>query len=505
VREPAPTASSSPIDSNPVSQNGIVGRFEGADKSLRGRIAIATIRYPKTHECQQHNSAMDLRENGFRFLQDRFAPIKTRALFGPQQQGAMAVKNPSIYLKMKVLGAIDIAPGRTRDQRVRSVAEMTFLDEEGNQYRFTWRTIQTWYYRYKNYGITGMDASPRADKGKPRKITPEEVLEAINQALPHFRQKEPDKNKNHTWPPNKTAIYRFCIEKGLLQANQIARNTFSRMVEKYELLKPDPSESNKRRLAFSMQYANQLWQADTMFGPHIGGKQTKLIAFIDDASRVLCHGEFFLDENTDTMIRALRSAFYKRGLPEQLLVDNGSIYCSQEITLICARVGCILRHTAVRDASAKGKIERFFRRVRDQFLIRNLDLSSLQSLNRQFTDWVEQDYNATIHSTLGMKPIDRFGVDLSRIRFLSPSQDTDELFYVEDTRTVKKDNTFSFQGDRYESPIDMRGREIVVRYERHRKGLPIVYDNGRRLGQARLLDAVANGLARRSDSYSHNS
>lgn len=50
------------------------------------------------------------------------------------------------------------------------------------------------------------------------------------------------------------------------------------------------------------------------------------------------------------MIRALRAAFYKRGLPEQLLVDNGSIYCSQEITLIRARLGCILRHTMVRDA-----------------------------------------------------------------------------------------------------------------------------------------------------------
>ena len=50
------------------------------------------------------------------------------------------------------------------------------------------------------------------------------------------------------------------------------------------------------------------------------------------------------------MIRAPRSAFYKRGLPEQLLVDNGSIYCSQEMTLTCARVGCILRHTMVRDA-----------------------------------------------------------------------------------------------------------------------------------------------------------
>lgn len=405
------------------------------------------------------------------------------------------MKRPSIYLKMKVLGAIDVAPGRTRDERVRNVAEMIFLDEKGNQCQFTWRTIQTWYYRYKNHGVTSMETSPRADKGKPRKVTPEEVLEAINQALPHFRKQ----NKEDAAKRNKTAIYRFCIEKGLLHASQIAVNTFRRMVNQYEMLKDDPGE-NRRRLAFSMQYANQLWQADTMFGPHIGGKQTKLIAFIDDASRVLCHGEFFFDENSDAMIRALRSAFYKRGLPEQLLVDNGSIYCSQEITLICARVGCILRHTAVRDAAAKGKIERFFRRVRDQFLIRNLDLSSLEQLNKQFTHWVEQDYNATVHSTLGMKPIDRFGIDLSRIRFLSPSQDTDELFYAEATRTVKKDNTFSFQGDRYETPIDLRSKQITVRYERHRKGAVIIYDNGRRLGQARLLDAVANGLARRNTS-----
>ena len=432
---------------------------------------------------------MDLLWDSLRFLRSRFVPTSEH-----KHNGTLAVKNPSIYLKMKVLGAIDVAPGKTRDERVRNVAEMTFLDEEANQYRFTWRTIQTWYYRYKNHGVTAMDTSSRADKGIPRKVTPEEVLEAINQALPHFRQKS-----NGHATPNKTAIYRFCIEKGLLHASQIARTTFGRMVEKYELLKADPNENNKRRLAFSMQYANQLWQADTMFGPQVGGRQTKLIAFIDDASRVLCHGEFFLDENADSMIRALRSAFYKRGLPEQLLVDNGSIYCCQEITLICARVGCILRHTAVRDAAAKGKIERFFRRVRDQFLIRSLDLSSIQGLNRQFTDWVEQDYNATLHSTLGMKPIDRFGVDLSRIRFLSPSQDTDELFYAEATRSVKKDNTFSFHGDRYETPIDLRGKQIIVRYERHRKGVVIVYDKERRLGQARLLDAVANGLARRRE------
>jgi len=398
------------------------------------------------------------------------------------------MKRPSIYVKMKVLGAIDIAEGNTRDARIKNVADMTFTDEEGKPHRFTWRTIQTWYYRYKNHGITSMENQPRSDKGRTRKVTPEEVLEAINTALPHFRK----------GVPNKTALYRFCIEKGLLRADQIARNSFSRMVNRYEMLKEDASE-NKSRLAFSMEYANQLWQADTMFGPHVKGRQTKLIAFIDDASRVLCHGEFFYEENVDSMVTAIRSAFYKRGLPEQLLVDNGSIYCCQEITLICARVGCILRHTAVRDAAAKGKIERFFRRVRDQFLIRNLDLSSIENLNKQFSQWVEGDYNATVHSTLGMKPIDRFGVDLSRIRFLSPGEDNDELFYAESERHVKKDNTFSFSGRRYETPVDLRGRKIILRHERHRDGAVIVYQGDRRIGKARLLNAVANGLARRTE------
>jgi len=124
----------------------------------------------------------------------------------------------------------------------------------------------------------------------------------------------------------------------------------------------------------------------------------------------------------------------------------------------------------------------------------------LSTLNKQFTHWVEHEYNAVEHSTLGMKPIDRFGVDLSRIRFLSPSEDSDELFYAEAVRTVKKDNTFSFRGDRYETPVDLRGKKIELRYERHRQGAVIVYDKGRRLGQARLLDAVANWLARRKES-----
>ena len=408
------------------------------------------------------------------------------------------MKQPSVYLKMRVLGAVDTVEGRTRHERIHHVAALTFLDEEGHPRQFTWRTIQTWFYRYKNHGITGMTPRCRSDKGHTRKVTPEELLEALNAARPHF----------HSQRTNKRAFYRFCIEKGLLHPDRIAQTTFYRFLREYDLLAP-PVDDNKKRLAFSMKYANQLWQADTMFGPYAdtglssGRKQTRLIAFIDDASRVLCHGEFFFEENVDTLVKALRAAFYKRGLPEQLLVDNGSIYSGQEITLICARVGCLLRHTAVRDAAAKGKIERFFRRVRDQFLVRTLDLSSLEALNRQFNHWVENDYNATPHDALGMKPIDRFGIDLARVRFLAPSENNDELFYAEATRKVKKDNTFSFAGRRYETPVDLRDREIQLRYDRHRsdRGMSavIIYHQGQRQGAARLLDAVANGLRRRKE------
>jgi putative transposase len=408
------------------------------------------------------------------------------------------MKQPSVYLKMRVLGAIDTAPGRTRHERVHQVAAMTFLDEEGNPRQFTWRTIQTWFYRYKNHGITGMTNRSRSDKGLARKVTPEELLEAINAARPHF----------HTRRTNKRAIYRFCIQNALLQPERIAQTTFYRFIRDYQLLAPQAEENNRQRLAFSMKFANQLWQADTMFGPYLdsgsgGRKQAKLIAFIDDASRVLCHGEFFFDENIDTLVQAIRAALYKRGVPEQLLVDNGSIYSCQEITLICARVGCILRHTAVRDAAAKGKIERFFRRVRDQFLVRQLDRASLETLNRQFSLWAESDYNAVPHDAIAMKPIDRFGIDLARIRFLAPSEHNDELFYAEATRKVKKDNTFSFASRRYETPVDLRDREIQLRYDRRRSDTAmspiVIYHKGQRMGVARRLDAVANGLLRRKE------
>jgi len=403
------------------------------------------------------------------------------------------MRNPSAYLKMRVMGALDYADGKSIRDRIKKASEMKFEDEEGNLRQFTWRTISTWLYRFKKYGVTGVQKNPRIDKGKSRKISPEELLEAISQVRPHFHGKK-------RYP--KMALFRKCVENQILDKSRVSQTSFYRMIREYGLLDDTGDEKDKRRLAFSMQFANQLWQGDTMFGPWTTGpegkmEQAKLIAFIDDASRVICHGQFFFQENVDMLVSALRNAFYKRGIPEAIYVDNGSIYTCQEISLICARVGCILRHAPVRDGAAKGKIERFFRTVRDQFLVRKLDLSSLDALNKQFTDWVEEEYNCSIHSGIGMKPVDRFALDLKKIRFLSPDEVSDELFFAEDSRKVKKDNTFSFNNVRYESPVDLRDKEIMIRFDRNRKNRVVIYYKSQRMGEAKKLDLIQNGMIRR--------
>ncbi len=165
------------------------------------------------------------------------------------------MKRPTSYLKMRILGAIDNADGKTIKERIQNTAKMSFIDEEGNKRSFTWRTISTWYYRYKGYGITGVTKKDRSDKGKPRKISPEELLEAINQVLPTLRE------NRYT----KFDVYRTAIEKGILFKEQISQTSYYRFVRDYDLLN-DTVEDNKKRLAFAMEHANDLWQADTMFG-----------------------------------------------------------------------------------------------------------------------------------------------------------------------------------------------------------------------------------------------
>lgn len=403
-------------------------------------------------------------------------------------------KKPPLELRLRVLSAIDYAPGNSIVARIKSVSHRTFTDEQtGRDYQFTWRTISTWLYRFKKRGITTLDNKTRADKNTYRKIQINELAEAINEIIPSF-----SKNKVGTIP--KLTIYRKLLQKNYFQRSQLSQTSFYRMVRENDLL--DFEQTKKLRHSFAMQYANELWQADTMYGPSIkqaDGKwrKTFLIAFIDDASRVITHGAFFYRDNTENMIDAFRTALFKRGKPERLYFDNGSNYTSKEILQACIRLDIHLSHAPVRDGAAKGKIERFFRGFRDRFLVQYLEFKSLDELNDKTHYWIENDYNSKRHSGIQMVPLDRFNLDHDRIKFLTDDEYTEEVFFIEETRKVSKTNIFSINSQKYECPVDLREKKIQVRYDRTRRNRFVVYFSDKRMGDASLLNLHFNANKRK--------
>lgn len=404
-------------------------------------------------------------------------------------------KKPPIELRLRVLSAIDYAPGNSIQARIKHIAEQTFFDQNsGMSYQFTWRTISTWLYRFKKDGITSIENKVRADKHCYRKVQVNELAEAINEILPTLSH-----NKTGVIP--KSVLYRQLMAKNLFQRSQLSQTSFYRMVRENKLLEGE--NRLKLRRSFAMQYANEMWQADTMYGPTIkqadgSWKKTFLIAFIDDASRVITHGEFFYRDNTKNMIEAFRTALFKRGQPERLYFDNGSNYTSKEILQACIRLDIKLSHAPIHDGAAKGKIERFFRGFRDRFLTLHTQFSSLDDLNSKTQEWIENEYNNRHHSGIQMIPVDRFNLDHNRIKFLTDDEYTEEVFFVEVERKVSKTNVFSINSQRFECPVDLRLKAINVRFHCSKNNRFIVYFDGHRMGNATPLNEHFNANQRKS-------
>ena len=104
--------------------------------------------------------------------------------------------------------------------------------------------------------------------------------------------------------------------------------------------------------------------------PGAGGARAYLIAFLDDATRVVPYCAFALSENTQAFLPVFKQALMRRGIPQRLYVDNGANYRSQHLALVCAKLGVALIHARPYQPQGKGKMERWFRTVRAQLLSR---------------------------------------------------------------------------------------------------------------------------------------
>jgi putative transposase len=231
-------------------------------------------------------------------------------------------------------------------------------------------------------------------------------------------------------------------------------------------------------------------------------RKVYLVSLIDDASRLIAHSAFCLGETALDIEGVLKQAVLKRGLPRKLVVDNGSAYRTHTLQGICARLGVHLIHCRPYAPEGKGKLERWHRTFRDQFLS-ELDerrIADLDDLNARLWAWVEQIYHRTPHEGLaGQTPLARYQQDLPNIRSLGQrAAHLDTIFYHRLSRFVRKDGTVSYQGSRFEVPYELAGKTIRLVVDPHaHRVIGVEDEEGNTLGAATPLDAEANLHRRR--------
>ncbi len=214
------------------------------------------------------------------------------------------------------------------------------------------KTLAKWLSDYRHGGLDALKPGYRSDRGQSRKISSDLIEKIVEkkQQLPRA---------------NNRIIYEELVKDGVILPNLLSQSTYYRFLaanpEEMKLAGDDQEAPELKR--FSHQYINELWQADLMYGQYIKvGKtkqQTYLIAFIDDASRYVTYSMFSFSQNFLAMRQVLKEAVVRRGIPKLLYTDNGKIYRSDQLAIVCAGLGCSLIHAKPFTPTSKGYVKTF--------------------------------------------------------------------------------------------------------------------------------------------------
>lgn len=359
--------------------------------------------------------------------------------------------------------------------------------------RLSEKTIEAWYYAWCRGGIEALEPKARSDRGQS-KIAPE-VQEAILAA----KRENPRRSID--------VICRLLQSRGTVATGELKRSAVHRLLQAHGLSRPSsaPSEPEEHR-AYVAEHAGDIWYGDVMHGPRVpmDGRLRKayLVSLMDDASRLIAHSAFRPGETALDIEAVLKQAVLKRGLPVKLVIDNGPGYRAKTLQGICARLGIHLVYCRPYHPEGKGKLERWHRTFRNQFLS-ELDatrIRDLSDLNARLWAWLETVYHRTAHGGLdGQTPLARYQQDLAHIRTLGAmATRLDALFHHRVTRLVRNDGTVSYLDQRFEVPYELSGQSVRLVVDPHtRQVIGVEDDNGESLGAATPLDALANVHRRR--------
>ena len=383
-------------------------------------------------------------------------------------------------------------PDRGEQERMlRDKCERQWDIPHSDRTRLTRSTILRWIKTYKesNGKLEALYPSSRSDRGVSRGMDEETAL-----ALIGLRKEMP----KATVP-----VLIETMEKRRLVSPGVNLNlsTVYRLLHRHNLMNLKEGKPVDRR-KFEVELPNDLWQSDVLHGPMVDvdgkNRKTYLIAFIDDHSRLVPHGQFYLNERLDSFLDALEQALLKRGLPRKLYLDNGAAFRSKHLAHVAASLGIALIHARPYKPQGKGKIERFNRTVRMQFLPAFRG-KYLGELNEAFDLWLNEIYHQRKHGSTGQSPFERFTAHMECLR--AAPKDLKDYFRQPAWRRVAKDRTVILNGKLYEAPVDLITKQILLLFHRDRPEQVEAFYDQQSYGFLKVLDLNVNARVRR-DKYS---
>ena len=370
-----------------------------------------------------------------------------------------------------------------RQRILNQKAERTYQIPGSPRTRIGRSTILSWICDYKKAGfrLEGLFPKVRKDKGTYRKLDT-----TLRMAIKELKTE----NLHYTVP---VMITKLKHNKILAHDEKINKSSLYRFLKRENLHEVTAQPTDKRK--FEASCPNEIWQCDVMHGPLLKmpeGPQRKayLCAIMDDHSRLIVHAQFYLTETVVSLKDCLRQAILRRGIPSKFYVDNGACYRALHIEQILAGIGVALTHSRPYKPEGRGKIERWFRYVRQDFIPLYADKPLLLSeINERLESWVDR-YNNTPHSGIKMSPYERFRQNLACIR--PAPQNLMDYFRQIEFRRVRKDRTVQLGGRFFEVPVGLIDKKIELRFhEENGDDVEIFFEN-RSHGKAVLLDVHVN-------------
>ena len=365
------------------------------------------------------------------------------------------------------------------------------MPPDGKLVELSPRTIESWYYAYRQGGFEALCPGTRSDCGRSRAIVPE-IAELILRA----KREKPRRSIRR--------IIRMLERARRVKRGELSRSSVHRLLQLAGVsTRPLRGPSAERR-SFIAEQAGDLWVGDALHGPLVVApdgriRKSYLLSQIDDATRYIVHSYFALSEGSEAQEHGLKQAILKYGLPRAYYVDRGSAYVARSLRFICAELGTHLLHAGVQDAEAKGVIERWHRTWRDEVGDELPDTPlPLAELNAKHWAWLGAEYHAREHSTTGRVPREHLIAEVDQIRPVPRGMDLDEVFLHREDRTVRKDGTVRWRGGFLEVRADLGDKRVELRFDpADETALPRVFIGNQFACDTAPLDRLANMTRRR--------